>query len=282
MFSRTTLWVTLPPACFAAALLLREYHMRLFPGLEGFSRRPQFSLMDSLPALSPGLSELEAFKFTADSSSKTNADRSIWLDDSLAFLSMEYYSGKSAFDSTTFYLWTSDSMIAARTLKNSRTLAWVLPYRKAIHSWTEIVGVYLSRPRFLEFKALDTSVTVFETVEGKTLHVVRRRYRDRRETPVAPDTAYPAGSAGDLTLLARGDALAIVNPASETIRLRIIRVHEKRWDVCKVKGRTTQVYRGLLGNLRGPVLAHTSAGESHAVLFRKIERPVSYFWLDPR
>jgi hypothetical protein len=282
MFSRTTLWVTLPPVCFAAALFVRDYHMRLFAGLEGFSRRPGFSLMDSLPALSPGLSELEAFKFTADSSSKTNADRSIWLDDSLGFLFLEYYSGKLAFDSTTFHLWTSDSVIESRTLKNSRTLAWVLPYRRVVHSWTEIVGVYLSRPRFLEFKSADTSVMVFEAVEGKTLHVVRRRYRDRRESPVTPDTTYPADGAGGLTLLARGDALAIVNPASESVRLRIIRIHEKRWNVCEVKGRTTQVYRSLLRNLRGPVLAHTSAGESHAVLFKKTVRPVFYFWLPPR
>jgi hypothetical protein len=282
MFSRTVLWATLPLAAFAAALFLRDYHMRIFAGLEGFSLRPEFSLMDSLPALSPDLSELEAFKFTADSSSPTNADRSIWLDDSLGSLSMEYYSGRASFDSTVLCLWTSDSVVLSRTLKNARALAWEIPYRRKVRSWTEVVGVYVSPPRLLEFKSLDTSITFFVPVEGKSLHIVRRRYRDHRENVLPPDTAYSAGTADGLTLLARGGALAIVNPLPQSVRLRVIRMNEGRWDICSVKGRTTQVYRGLLENLRGPVLAYTSAGESHALLFRKNERPTSYFWLRPR
>ena len=88
-------------------------------GAGGFSRRQEFSLLDSLPALSPDLSELEAFKLTADASSKTNFDRSIWLSDSLGRVTFEFYSGRSRFDSTQFFLWMSDSVTATKILEAS-------------------------------------------------------------------------------------------------------------------------------------------------------------------
>jgi hypothetical protein len=278
---KALLWIAaLVPSLFAVQFV-RNHHMRLFAGLEGFSLKEEFSLLDSLPALSPGLGELEAFKLTVDASSKTNADRSVWLGDSLGRIALEYYSGKSKFDSVLFYVWTSDSLVQTRTLKTSRSLAWNIPYGKKAATWIEVVGVYMSRPRFPNFRFPDSSVSIFEEIEGKTIHVVSNRYRDRGEEPVDPDTSYSVeASDGSLALVARGAGLAIVNPFPVAVELRVIRISEKRWDVCKVAGRSIQVYRNLLRGLEGPVLAYTSPGKAHSVLLKRKERPAAYFWLD--
>ena len=253
--------------------------MRLFSSLEGFSRRNKFSLLDSLPALSPDLGELEAFKLTVDSAAKTNSDRSVWLGDSLRRISMEFYTGKSVFDSTTLYLWTSDSVVESRPLKNQRSILWDITYRRKVTHWTEVVGVYISRPRFFDFQSQDASVSVFEQVEGKTIHVVSHRYRDRLEKPLAPDTAYPSNNGEELQLLARGSALAIINPTTNTVVTRVIRIAEKRWDICSVPGNTIQVYRSLLKGVNGPVLAYTSAGIARSLIVKEQEVPAAYFWL---
>jgi hypothetical protein len=266
-------------ACLGVVQFFRDYHMRIFSGPEGFFRRAEFSLLDSLPALSPGLGELEAFKLTADPSSETNADRSVWLDDSLGRVSMEFYSGKAAFDSATLYLWTSDSTLESRTLRDKRSILWDIPYGRRVRNWTEVVGFYVSRPRILNFRSAEPSIRVFEQIEGKTIHVVNRRYRDRTEPILAPDTSY-SGDAGELQLLARGNALAIINPAPQPIVIRIIRLNEKRWVVCRVEGKTIQVYRHLFANLKSPILAYTSPGRTHNILVKRVEPPPLYFWLD--
>ncbi len=255
--------------------------MRLFSSLEGFSRRQKFSLLDSLPALSHDLGELEAFKLTIDTSSKTNNDRSVWLTDSLRHISMEFYSAKTRFDSTTLYLWTSDSVFESRTLKDARSILWNIPYGRRVRNWMEVVGVYVARPRFLNFRSEDTSVSVFEKIEGKTIHVVNHGYRDKREAVADPDTSYPATSTEDLQLFTRGDALAIVNPTTRTVTLRVIRVAGNRWDICKVPGKTTHVYRTLLRNLKGPILAYTSPGTTQALIHKRDYVPSLYFWLEP-
>jgi hypothetical protein len=284
MHFKTAFWMTTATLCLLAAPFMTDYHVRLFARLEGFSRRESFSLLDSLPALSAGLGDLEAFKLTADPGSKTNVDRSVWLADSLGQISMEFYSGKSVFDSALLYLWTSDSVAASRTLKGGRSIAWNIPVRKKIDAWTEVVGVYVSRPRFLNFKAPDPSITLFDQVEGKTIHIVRKRYRDRVASPVLPDTLYPASASGelsgDLQLMAKGDALAIVNPSAGAIELRVIRISEKRWEVCEVKAHSIQIYRSLLRDVRGPILAYTSPGRTHPLLFKAGEIPAAYFWLE--
>jgi len=264
---------------------LRDYRLRILPGLQGFSRRPSFSLLDSLPALSPGLGELEAFKLTADSSLKANEDRSIWLGTSPGRITLEYFSGRTRFDSTTFYLWSSDSLTASRTLRGARSIRWNVEDARRIRDWVEVVGIYVSRPRLLDIRTPDTSVTLFETVEGKTLHIVRRGYRDRGERVTDPDTSYPVSAAGDvreLTLLARGNSLAILNPSPAPVRLRLVRLRGKRWDLCVVKPRSASVYRGFLAQAQGPVLAYTEAGKALPVSPARRATLPQYFWLDRR
>jgi hypothetical protein len=259
---------------------LRNHHMRLFAGLEGFSTRPEFSLLDSLPALSPGLGELEAFKFTADPGAKTNSDRSVWLTDTLREISVEYYSGRSVHDSTRFYVWSTDSLQADTLLRRDRNLRWTIPVRKPLDTWVEVVGVYVSHPRMLDFRPSDTSISAFDQVEGKTLHIVRRAYRDHRERPVRPDTAYPLTRAGEPQLLAKGNSLAILNPSTEPLEIRVIRTTQNRWDICTVAGRTLQIYRGMLRGNTGPVLAYTRPGKARRLIFPRAEVPPLYFWLD--
>jgi hypothetical protein len=178
------------------------------------------------------------------------------------------------------YVWTPQSGASDTVLKNGNALRWNVPIRMPVDDWMEVVGVYISRPPGFNIVSADTSVRLFEPVEGKTLHIVRRRYRDRKEVAVTPDTAYAADTSGEVRLLARGDAMGIVNPSNEALDIRVIRMTEKHSRLCRVEPRSIQIYRGLLEDLKGPVLAYTQAGISHSLIVKREKAPPLYLWLD--
>jgi hypothetical protein len=287
--SRGVIWVWVGAALLGVAALLPQgydYRVLLISRWAGFAPARKFSLVDSLPALSGGLSDLEAFRIQplADEihPARANPEQSIWIADSLRRVRMEYFTDKRVLDSVTLVLWTSDSLTEARTFTGRRNIVWETDVREKMRDWTEIVGVYISRPGLLEFHAADTSISLFSQVEGRTLHAVRGRYRDRREQPVSPDTLYPVTAGSELQLLARGNALAIVNPSPRPLELRILRVRQRRWDICRVRANSVQVYRRLLEGLSGPILAYTAPGKTFPILPRGEDAPQSYYWWSGR
>ncbi len=246
----------------------------------GFVTAQAFPLRDSLPALGGSLSNLEAFKLTVDPMARTNADRSIWVNDSLHRISMEYFADKNPFDSVTLMVWSSDSFAASKTFRNRRDVTWDLKRSNKPTDWTEVVGMYASYPKVLTFRSPDSSVRLFDPVEGKVLHVVRGRYRDHRERITPADTSYPAREKGsDLQLLAKGNALAVVNPSTRAVTLRLVSMYPKRWHLIRVSGNSIHIYRRLLQNHLSNVWAYTNPGETYPVILEDTRDPTRFFLL---
>jgi hypothetical protein len=126
----------------------------------------------------------------------------------------------------------------------------------------------------------DTSARLFERVEGQTLHLVRRRYRDRREALTRPDTVYAIKESGELTLLARGNALAIVNPEPKAVRLKVVHPPGSRAEICEAPSHSVSIYRTILRKGEESVLAYTEPGRTFPVLSRGGQTSRDYFWLD--
>jgi hypothetical protein len=246
----------------------------------GFVQAQVFPLRDSLPALSGGLSNLEAFKLAPVASVRTNADRSLWILDSIGSISLEYHTDKLPFDSVQLFLWTSDSFVASRTYKNRGSVSWNPAPKSRIRSWTEIVGAYASYPKLLRFHSADTSVRIFDPIEGKVIHAVRGRYRNHNEIITRPDTAYPVPEAArELTLLEKGSSLAVVNPSETPVQIRLVLVESKRWHVLQIEGHSVQVYRNLLRHINGNILAYTRPNETFPVFREDTRNPAQFFLL---
>jgi hypothetical protein len=263
-------------AAFTAAWI---GHPRLLAGVRGFKPARDFPLRDSLPALSEGLRDLEAFKFTIDGRAWTDPGRSVWLTDSGGDFEMEYWTDKRRFDSVDFYAWTDDSLMTVERRRGTRMTAWRIPYRRKIGSWVEAVGAYASRPRTFEIRPRDSSIAFFERVEGSRIHLVRYTYPRRRETAIPADTTYAASVSGNLEILAKDEHLAIVNPSPRPVRLKVGRFRARSWAVCEIGPRQTGIYRNFLKAGSGPFLAYTNPGTPHFSLFGKTGVETAYFVL---
>lgn len=263
-------------------LQMYEFRVRIAAAVgkyAGFSQVRSFPLRDSLPALGGSLSNLEAFKFALGSTARANPERSIWVDDSLRVSSIEYFADKNPFDSVTLMVWSSDSFAATRTYRGDRDIAWKLPRSLRPGDWTELVATYSSYPKILAFRSADPSVRFFEPIEGKVLHLVRGRYRNHHEQVTPADTSYPVqGANGDLQLLARGNALAVVNPSAHAVSVRILSLNPKRWETIRIEGKSIHVYRRLLERFSGNIWAYTHPGETFPVL-REDAREAARFFL---
>jgi hypothetical protein len=246
----------------------------------GFVQAKVFPLRDSLPALSGGLSNLEAFKLAPVVPARANADRSLWILDSIGSISFEYHTDKIPFDSVQFFLWTSDSFVASRTFTKRGSVSWNPAPKSRIRGWTEIVGAYASYPKLLKFRSADTSVRIFDPIEGKVIHAVQGRYRVHKEPITRSDTSYHAPEvARELTLLAKGSSLAVVNPSEAPVRIRIVMVETNHWHILQIEGRTAQVYRNLLRNINGNIIAHTRPNEPFPVFREDTRNPAQFFLL---
>src|SRR5688572_10617717 len=73
----------------------------------GFTPVRHFLLRDSLPALGGGLSDLEAFRASVSPSRRSNADRSLWVSDTIGSVSVEFVTDRGRFDSVSFLVWTN-------------------------------------------------------------------------------------------------------------------------------------------------------------------------------
>ena len=266
-----------------AAILLTAASLRLLGALNArlvrvqqeFRPAPKFALFDSLPALSPGLSSLEAFSVTLPPGTLANADRSLWIAKTLDTVRFAFHSDRDPFDSAHLFLWAGDKTHRENARRRGG-FDWFVPVKRRVSGWSEVVAVYASFPPRIRIRARDPSVAVFERVEGTVLHVVADAYARLPETAAAPDTTYPAANAGagETLLLARGKTLAVVNPGRRALRLRILRVEEARGrrepgsrngSLHVVPAGTVHVYRGLLER-QATTLAYTGAGEPICML----------------
>lgn len=272
------------PSAFLIGELLYSFRIAVFAvGNIGLTPARPVALRDSLPALGGGLSDLEAFSLSLSPRGRANAARTVWWAPVADSLVTEFYTERRRLDSTRLVLWSDVSGSRQKNLRTARYARWTLPVSRRANGkpddWEEIVGVYVSRPQRLAFRSVDTTVEIFERVEGKVIHRVRGAYRPRRLTPVAPDTAYPSPHTGDLEILARGDAVAVINPGDREILLGIIHAADGQRDALRIPSGTLQVYRTLLRNRRGPVLVYENPGRPRAVLFPKLHQD-AFFWLD--
>jgi hypothetical protein len=244
-------------------------------------------LEDSLPALQE-LHDLEALAVAPAPGGRANAARTVWHAPQADSLVVAFHTERRRHDSTVLFLWSSAGGAHRRVVRARGPHRWSLPRRGADRDaspagWEEVIAAYVARPRFPPLRSDDaglSGVTPFERVTGRVLHLVNGVYRNRRVPVVRPDTGYPAPSRGELELLARGDALAVVNPGPDALQLGIIIMRDGRRRVCRVPGRTVHVYRTLLRRADGPVLAHTDPGAPRPLFAG--DTPAVFFWLDER
>jgi hypothetical protein len=268
------------PAAFLLAEMVYGFRIPLLAvgGVALTPARP-VALRDSLPALAGGLSDLEAFSMALSPRGRADAARTVWWAPVADSLVIEFYTERRRLDSTQLILWSDVSGYRHKNLRLMRYAKWTLPVHESVDGWEEIVGVYVSRPRSFTFRSADTTVEIFERVEGRVLHRVQGAYRTRRQNPVLPDTAYPSPQSGDLEILARGDAVAVVNPGKHEVLLGVIHAEDGRRDVLQIPPGMLQVYRTLLRNRRGPILVYENPGRPKPVLFQTPDEQ-SFFWLD--
>jgi hypothetical protein len=256
-------------------------------GRGGFTTVTPFPLRDSLPALEGGLTNLEAFKATLSPSWKANRDRTIWATDTLGTITLEYLTERAHLDSVTFFLWTGDGPLHTHTVRDERTATWHYSPARAVGTWTEVVAAYLSDPPLLTFTSADSTVELFRQAEGKVMHVVNAWYLNRRPPPLTPDTSYPldAKYRGEpLQRLARGPALAIVNATDRPVRLRLtgFRTPAPHSVTVGADSGRVAVYRSLLGNRPGTLMAYTDPGVAFSVFRESAPEPPRFFVLARR
>lgn len=255
-------------------------------GSGGFTRVTPFALQDSLPALEGGLTNLEAFKVTFSPSGKANRDRSVWSSDSIGTITLEYLTQRDPLDSVTLLLWTGDGPLRTRTVRGGRTATWSPSVARPVATWTEMAAAYISYPPILALRSSDTSVALFAQAEGKVLHVVNAWYLNRREPALEPDTSYPLEAphreGEPLRLMARGTALAVVNATNRPVRLRLTGVHGVNGShaaLLKADSLHVTVYRTLLKERSGHVMAYTDPGVTFAVFRASAPEPARFFVL---
>lgn len=267
-------------------------HLRALGGIRysGYTPVNDFALRDSLPALEGGLSNLEAFKSTASPIWRADAERSIWLSDSLGALTLEFVTQKTPFDSVTLFAWTTGGTLTSKTFRagvDGREVAWSTTRAHTSMNWIEVVTAYVSDPPFLSFQTGDSATCLFARAEGTVYHVVSSWYLNRREKPIAPDTAYVIDSKimtgnrsdGELALMVRGKALAVVNPGPHAVTLRLLEAGSSRSVILHADSMGVSVYRNLLRGRIGTLLAYTDPGVTFPVFRKRTARPRDFFVL---
>jgi hypothetical protein len=246
----------------------------------GFTPVLEFALRDSLPALEGGLSNLEAFKVTLAPSWKADPERSMWISDSLNFVTMEFLSEKQPLDSVTVFAWWTGGALESRTFRDTADIAWSLAPGQAVRGWSEVVAAYLSDPPLFTVSSTDPLVTLFESAEGRVMHVIGGWYLGRRLKPLKPDTSYAIAAKGEgLGLMVRGDALAVVNPTPQRQRFRVVEMGTSRTEVVEADSFGVSVFRTFMVSRRGMLLAYTNPGEPYPVFRVADARPAEIFVL---
>jgi|GEM_PF-3305226 len=267
-------------------------HLRALTGarIGGYSPVTDFALRDSLPTLEGGLSNLEAFRSAISPVWRADAERSVWLADSLGSLTLEFVTQKTAYDSVTLFAWTTGTSLRTRVFRarnDGREARWTLTPARLSARWTEVVAAYVSDPPFLSFQSGDSATRLFARAEGRVFHVVGGWYFNRREKRLWPDTAYPLDSRnmtkgnGELSLLARGQALAVVNPGSRPVTLRLLESGTTRSEILHADSAGVSVYRTLLRERTGALLAYTEPGLTFPVFRTRTAPPQEFFVLRP-
>lgn len=279
-FSRVAFAIGMAILLTAATLrLLGPLNAGLVRLRQDFRPHAAFSLNDSLPALSPGLSNLEAFSVTLSPGTLASADRSLWWADSVDTVRFAFHTDRTPFDSAALYLWSGDT-VHSRVLRRRGSFDWKVPVWRRIEGWSEMVAMYASWPPLFRMRAADTSVAVFERLEGGVSHVLSDAYARLSETSLPPDTAYLARGM-ELQLLARGTTLAVSNPTPRALRIRLLRVEQASPLRLHVPPRTVHVYRRMLDRST-TTLAYTGAGEPFC-RFGSCHAPeAEFFRLAPR
>jgi hypothetical protein len=263
----------------AAAWVAFEYRVPLAAACGLLTPAAPVALLDSLPALEGGLSDLEAYAVAPWPGGRASPARTVWWAPRAESLMVEFYTSRRARDSTRLFVWSEASGAARKMLRQEGSAQWAIPLGRTRTGWNEIVGVFVSHPRLLDRRASDSSISIFERVEGRTLHLVSGRYSSRPIRCAHPDTMYPAPAEGEIELLARGDALAVVNPGKDIVRVGLVHMPSGHRDLCEIRAGSVHVYRSLLRGTTGPLLAYTDAGNTRPLLFRE-KRTDDYFWLD--
>ena len=81
-----------------------------------------------------------------------------------------------------------------------------------------------------------------------------------------------------MTLMAHGDAVAVVNPDVRPVTLRVLEVGSTRTEILHVDSMSVSVYRNLLRRRTGILLAYTDPGITFPV-FRKRSAPPREFFV---
>lgn len=268
----------------------------------GFVEAVDFPLRDSLPALEGGLSNLEAFRASMSPSRKANRDRTLWISDSIATISLEYLTQRERIDSVTLMLWAGDGPLRTKTVRSAGAATWAHAHRRSVRDWTEAVAVYRSFPPFIALESADPSVALFVQAEGKVFHVVNGWYLNRRESASKPDTSYPIvaddGHPEPLRLMARGTAIAIVNTMKTPVTLRLTGTTDRE-DIPPAKkagdisdglsddlsvilfadSMHVSVYRNILKERHGTLMAYTEPGITVPVFRKSTVDPQRFFVL---
>ena len=274
-------------ACVLAAVAahLRHHHVRLLAPFAGYTAPRPFDLRDSLPALEGGLSNLEAFTVDVADARLANVDRTVWITQRSDSLSLAYVTDRDPHEDVRLVTWTDDPVFTAETVGEHRHVRRVVHRPGPVRDWVEVVSVFAARPHPFRHVSEDPDVTRFERAEGRTLHLVGGAYRPRALRATPPDTAYPVpptALSGDdpLVVLARGDALALVSTRVNPVRLRVVfrdrngRIHRP---VVEAAPDTVRVYRALLTDASGILLAYTDPGIPFPLRGERKGDPPEYF-----
>ena len=284
--------LTLAAACVlalcAALPWLHARHVRLLAPLAGYTAPRPFDLRDSLPALEGGLTDLEAFAAHVPGARRANFDRTVWITARADSLTFDYVTTRSPHDSVRIVTWSDDPVFDVAVIPHTRAASRVVARPGPVRDWIEVVSVFLAAPQRFRMHATEPGVTRFERAEGRTLHLVRSAYRARILRPSPPDTAYPIPdtvpeTSAEPELLARGNAVAILNPTDARLRLRIVfrdhtgRIHRPVVDVAPGH---VHVHRTLLAGAWSTVLAYTDPGMPFGLMRDASDADRAYFLLD--
>jgi hypothetical protein len=263
-----------PVLAMSAGIVLLATGMRLYGRVNSelvrltrsFRPAPEIALADSLPALSGGLSGLEAFALSLPAGTLATFDRALWLSDSIREVIVDFHSTRNPFDSAVLYVWAA-GRLHARTVRQPGGVRWRIPVGHGVSDWEEVIAFQVSRPAHWKIRHADPGISVFERVEGSVLHVLRNTYATHPGDWARPDTTYPTADSGAFALLTRGAALAAINPARDAVRLRVLGPGGNDARMLHIPPRTIQVYRNFWKGA-GTLLAYTDAGRPFCVLGR--------------